>query len=161
MTGDTTTDVTFRRITALTVTAVCELSETLTDEQREMVADNAVSIAEAHFSECAWFRAIYLGETLVGFIMLHNGYDYEDGIECHGVFLWRLMVARPYQGRGIGRKAIDMVVASLSARGIHELHTSYGEGPSSPGRFYKELGFVPTGDFYGEDNEEIGIVLRW
>ncbi|MBF6223479.1 GNAT family N-acetyltransferase, partial [Nocardia abscessus] len=62
--------ITLRRITAWTVTDICDLSETLSDEQREMVADNAVSIAEAHFSENAWFRAIYLDETPVGFVML-------------------------------------------------------------------------------------------
>ncbi|MBF6216373.1 GNAT family N-acetyltransferase [Nocardia farcinica] len=154
-------EITLRRITAWTVTDICDLSETLSDEQREMVADNAVSIAEAHFSENAWFRAIYLDETPVGFVMLHTGYDYEDGIECHGVFLWRLMIAGPYQGRGIGRKAVEMVVESLKARGISELHTSYGEGPGSPEPFYKALGFVPSGDRYGEDDEEVGVVLRW
>ncbi|MDA3645827.1 GNAT family N-acetyltransferase [Saccharopolyspora indica] len=151
-------EISFRRVTAWTVTDVCELSETLSDEQREMVADNAVSIAEAHFSESAWFRAIYADETLAGFIMLHTGADYDDGIERPGVFLWRLMVAGPHQGRGIGRKAVQKVVADLTARGIRELRTSYDEGPASPGPFYKSLGFIPSGDFYGE---EIGAVLRW
>ncbi|MFD9614835.1 GNAT family N-acetyltransferase [Streptomyces sp. NPDC059083] len=73
----------------------------------------------------------------------------------------RLMVAGPHQGKGIGRKAIEMVVESLKARGINELRTSYGEGPGSPGPFYKALGFIPSGDFYGDDGEEIGVVLRW
>jgi diamine N-acetyltransferase len=46
-------EITLRRISALTVCDVCELSETLSDEQRNMVADNGTSIAEAHFSENA------------------------------------------------------------------------------------------------------------
>ncbi|MEW5699369.1 hypothetical protein [Pseudomonas synxantha] len=49
------------------------LSETLPAAQRSMIADNGASIAEAHFSENAWFRAIYADETLIGFIMLHIG----------------------------------------------------------------------------------------
>ncbi|WP_253813265.1 GNAT family N-acetyltransferase [Nocardia amikacinitolerans] len=104
---------------------------------------------------------MYVGEDPAGFIMLHHGYDYEDGLECHGVFLWRLMVAGPYQGLGIGRRAIEMIVDSLKARGIGELYAGCGQGPSSPGPFYEKLGFVPSGAFYGEDKDEIGIVLRW
>ncbi len=42
--------ISLRRITARTVADICDLSETLTTEQRAMVADNAVSIADAHFS---------------------------------------------------------------------------------------------------------------
>ncbi|UUO11444.1 hypothetical protein LQZ44_00335 [Alcaligenes nematophilus] len=65
--------VSFRRINSQTVYEVCELSETLSPAQRSMIADNGTSIAEAHFSENAWFRAIYANDTLVGFIMLHIG----------------------------------------------------------------------------------------
>ncbi|KOF22429.1 acetyltransferase [Ensifer adhaerens] len=148
-------EITFRRISALTVCEVCELSETLSEEQRNMVADNGTSIAEAHFSENAWFRAIYADETLVGFIMLHQGSDWDDGIDCPGVYLWRLMIARPFQGKGIGKKAIELVVRDLKARGIRELYTSYGLGEASPEGFYKGLGFVPTGDSYGEELEAV------
>ncbi|NVD41148.1 GNAT family N-acetyltransferase [Ensifer sp. HO-A22] len=148
-------EITFRRISALTVCDVCELSETLNEEQRNMVADNGTSIAEAHFSENAWFRAIYAEETLVGFIMLHQGSDWDDGIDCPGVYLWRFMIARPFQGKGIGKKAIDLVVRDLKARGIRELYTSYGLGEASPEGFYTGLGFVRTGDSYGEEPEAV------
>ncbi len=148
-------EITFRRISALTVCDVCELSETLSEEQRNMVADNGTSIAEAHFSENAWFRAIYAEETLVGFVMLHQGSDWDDGIDCPGVYLWRFMIARPFQGKGIGKKAIDLVVRDLKARGIRELYTSYGLGEASPEGFYKGLGFVRTGDSYGEAPEAV------
>jgi diamine N-acetyltransferase len=62
----------FRRITASTVRDICQLSETLTPPQRKMVADNAVSIAQAHFAESAWFRAIYADDTPADFILLHS-----------------------------------------------------------------------------------------
>lgn len=148
-------EITFRRISALTVCEVCELSETLSEGQRNMVADNGTSIAEAHFSENAWFRAIYAEETLVGFIMLHQGSDWDDGIDCPGVYLWRFMIARPFQGKGIGKKAIELVVRDLKARGIRELYTSYGLGEASPEGFYKGLGFFLTGDSYGEEPEAV------
>ncbi|MFH9188824.1 hypothetical protein ACH4KY_43700, partial [Streptomyces sp. NPDC017673] len=52
-------ELTYRRITALNVEDICELSETLSDVQREMVADNGTSIAEGFCSDVAWFRGVY------------------------------------------------------------------------------------------------------
>ena len=49
----------FKRIDARTVLPICRLSETLTPEQRKHVTDNSISITQAHFSQNAWFRAIY------------------------------------------------------------------------------------------------------
>jgi diamine N-acetyltransferase len=146
-------DIHFKRITAQTVVQVCRLSETLTSQQRLMVHDNALSIAQAHFSESAWMRAIYADETLIGFVLLHTGSDYEDGIDCPGVFLWRFMIARPFQGKGYGRQALLRLLAHLRAQGVTELYTSCGLGEESPIEFYQGLGFVPTGEHYGEEPE--------
>jgi diamine N-acetyltransferase len=129
----------------------------LNPRQRRMVADNALSIAQAHFSENAWLRAIYADDTPIGFLMLHIGSDYADGIDCPGVYLWRFMIAGPYQGQGYGREALQFLLKHLSALGIPELYTSYGLGEGSPENFYKELGFVPTGDYYGD---EVEVVYR-
>jgi len=148
-------DVHFKRITAATVLDVCRLSETLTKAQREMVSDNAVSLAQAAFSDAAWVRAIYSGDDLVGFIMLHFGSDYEDGIDCPGVFLWRMMIAGPHQGKGLGRLAMDRLLAQLRSQGYRELYTSCGTGPASPAGFYERFGFVPTGDSYGDQPEYV------
>jgi diamine N-acetyltransferase len=148
-------EIHFERITARTVLEICRLSETLPPEQREVVADNAVSIAQGHFSENAWMRAIYAGEQPVGFIMLHIGSDWADGIDCPGVFLWRLMIAAPYQNRGVGRGAIRLLIRHLRALGVPALYTSYHLGEGSPERFYQGLGFVPTGETYGDEPEVV------
>ena len=148
----------FARITARTVRTICRLSETLTPQQRKMVADNAVSIAQAHCSENAWLRAVYADDTPIGFIMVHFGSDYDDGIDCPGAFLWRFMIAQPYQGKGYGKKAIECLVAHLRSQGAKELFTSCGVGEGSPEGFYKKLGFVATGEMY---DDEIELVLRW
>lgn len=146
-------DIHFMRITALTMNQICHLSKTLPPDQRGMVADNVVSIAEAHFSPCAWMRAVYADETPIGFIMTHTGSDYEDGIDCPGVFLWRFMIARPYQGKGYGKLALEKLIQHLKAMGIPLLYTSCGQGESSPEGFYRKLGFTPTGDHYGDEIE--------
>lgn len=147
----------FVRITAQTVLEICKMSETLTEEQRNSVADNALSIAQAHFSENVWMRAIYADQTPIGFILLHLGSDWADGIDCPGVFLWRFMIARPYQGLGYGKKTIGRLIDHLRALGIPELYTSFSPGEGGPGEFYRQLGFVPTGDYYGDEPE---VVLK-
>lgn len=148
-------DISFRRITALNVCDVSELSETLPEDQRAAVADNGTSIAEGFCSQNAWFRAIHADEVLIGFVMLHKGYDWDDGIECPGVYLWRFMIAHPFQKRGFGRRAIEMIVEHLKVEGWRELYTSYGLGAGSPKAFYKSLGFEPTGGHYGDEPEAV------
>lgn len=150
-----TSNVHFVRISAQTVIEICAMSETLPEQQRKSVADNALSIAQGHFSDQVWMRAIYADETPVGFVMLHLGSNWEDGIDCPGVFLWRLMIVGPHQGKGYGASAIKLLIDQLRALGIPELYTSYHLGEGGPGLFYKKLGFVPTGAYYGDEPEVI------
>jgi len=151
-----TPDIHFMRITVTTMNQICDLSETLSPTHRGMVADNVRSIAEAHFSPSAWMRAVYADDKPIGFIMTHTGSDYEDGIDCPGVFLWRFMIAEPYQGKGYGKRALEKLIQHLKAMGIPQLYTSCGQGEGSPEGFYRRLGFTPTGDHYGH---EIELVL--
>ena len=145
----------FKRLDAQNVLEICQLSSTLSANQRMAVADNAVSIAQAHCSENAWMRAIYLGQTPIGFVLLHIGSDWEDGIDCPGVFLWRFMIAKQYQGQGYGKIAIKVLTNHLKNLGIPRLYTSYHLGKGSPEGFYRRLGFKPTGDFYGDEPEVV------
>jgi len=145
-------EVSLREITSETVIPICKLSETLSEQQQKMVAPNAVSIAQAHFSDKAWFRAIYADDTPVGFIMLY------DDSEKAEYFLWRLMIAGPYQGKGYGRKAIDLLIEYVKTRpGASELLTSYVPIEGGPEEFYRKLGFEPTGDV---DDGEIVVKLQ-
>lgn len=155
MTATAPFEVSLRRVTAESVTDICDLSETLSEAQRGKVADNGQSIAEAHYSENAWFRGIYVDEEPAGFVMLHLGGDWHDGIEHDGAFLWRLMIAGPHQGKGVGQCALAMVIRGLRAKGFTELYTSYGLGEASPAGFYARLGFRPTGEMLGDEAEAL------
>jgi diamine N-acetyltransferase len=144
--------VTLREITSETVRTICNLSDTLSPPQKRMVAPNAVSIAQAYFNKHAWFRAIYAGETPVGFIMLYIGPE-DDKPEETEYFLWRYMVAGPYQGMGFGRQALELVIADIKSQGARVFGTSCGQGEGSPEGFYRKLGFEPTGVMHGEEME--------
>ena len=100
-------------------------------------------------------RAIYADDVLVGFILLHIGSDWQDGIDCPGVFLWRFMIAGNHQGFGYGQAAMACLVDHLRALGIPQLFTSYDPGEEGPGKFYEKLGFVPTGEYYDDEPEVV------
>jgi diamine N-acetyltransferase len=149
-----TMPVTLREITAETVRDVTKLS--VADDQQGFVASNAVSLAQALFADCAWYRAIYHGEELAGFVMLADDTLRKMPVEKPEVGIWRLMVDRRFQGRGIGRAAMLQVIEHVRSKGVFEyLDVSYVPGPGCPERFYLDLGFLHTGI---EDDGE--IVLR-
>jgi diamine N-acetyltransferase len=138
--------VTLRDITADTVRQICALE--VAPEQRGFVAPNAVSIAQAHFEPNAWFRAVYAGETPVGFVMVY------DDPEAGEYFLWRFMIAAEHQGKGYGRQALDRVVEHVRGRpGARTLGSSYVPGETGPGAFYLRYGFVETGEV--DDGERV------
>ena len=142
--------VTLREITADTVFGICLLSDTLTEPKKYFVAPNAISLAQAHFNKYAWFRAIYAGRAPVGFMMIVDNPDKPE------YFLWRLMIAEPFHGRGYGRQAIQRLVEYVKTRpNAKELLVSCGQGEGSPEGFYLKQGFVSTGEIdHGE------LVLR-
>jgi diamine N-acetyltransferase len=132
-------DVSLRVVTADTVREICALE--VGPEQRSYVAANAISIAQAYFEPKAWFRAIYAGDSPVGFVMLY------DDPEKPEYFLWRLMIDARHQGKGYGRRALDLVVDYVRGRpGARELVSSYVPGADSPAAFYLRYGFEETGE---------------
>ena len=141
--------VTLREITKDTLRAVLDLH--VASEQHGYVAENAISIAQAHFEPKAWFRAIYADETPVGFIMLSDDPDAPE------YFLWRLMIDASYQGMGFGRRAIALLVEYVRSRpAARELLVSYHPGPHSPRDFYLKQGFRDTGR---TDEDEVVLTL--
>ena len=130
--------VTLREITRETVRAICNLK--VSKEQEAFVAPNSVSIAEAYFSDNAWFRAIYADETPIGFVMLEE--DRKNDL----YFLWRFMIDERYQQKGYGRKALDLVIQRIKEQTkAKEFFTSCQEGKASPKEFYEKMGFKDTG----------------
>ena len=82
--------VTLRDITAETVGSVIKLA--VADYQTRFVAPNAVSLAQALFAPAAWYRAIYLGDKPVGFVMLEDETQLNPMPETPSVSVWRFMV---------------------------------------------------------------------
>ena len=138
--------VTLREISEATVRAICRLS--VHQDQKGFVADNATSIAQAHFTPHAWFRAIYADETPVGFVMV------SDKPEIPEYFLWRYMIDIRYQRLKFGRRALELVIEHIKTRpNATRFLTSVIQEPGGPQAFYEGLGFKLTGDH--EDGEAV------
>jgi diamine N-acetyltransferase len=132
-------EVSLREITADTVREICRLR--VAPGQEGFVAPVAVSIAEAYFAPKAWFRAVYAGDTPVGFVML------EDDVDQRQYYLWRLLVDAAHQGKGYGRRAVELLCDYVRTRpGATELLTSWVPGERGPEGFYRKLGFELTGE---------------
>ena len=153
--------ITLQEITAGTVRSVCALDVAV--EQRGYVAPNAISLAEANFNPGAWFRAICLNDTPIGFVMLRDPSipgAAAKGLAPGEIGLWRLMIDRNHQHRGHGRRALDLVRDLSSHRQFRRLVSSYVPGAHGPEAFYLNYGFTKTGKLRNGGQEvEIALAL--
>jgi GNAT superfamily N-acetyltransferase len=119
------------------------------------VADSLVDAADYPEGN-PWYRAVYVGDEPVGFVMLSWDVTPRPPDIIGPWVLWKLLVDETHQGRGIGRAIVEEVVRLIRAEGGTELLTVHGMGADGPGGFYKRLGFTPTGSY----DSEGGRIMR-
>jgi diamine N-acetyltransferase len=150
--------ITLREITTENVNAILRLS--VKEHQKQLVASNAVSIAQAHFHPEAWFRAIYADDTPVGFVMLYDAHLGENPPQHDYYEVWRFMIDARYQGRGFGRRAMELVIAHVKTRpNATVLFLGHRRDPGNAGGFYQKLGFEYTGSAEEGGDVEMRLVL--
>ena len=123
--------------------------------QEAFVAPMCWSFADALFPEVVdggpvvpWMRAVVADGEIVGFVMLALRTEYHPE-----PFLWRLLIDRRHQRRGIGGRVLELVAEECLKMGERSLLTSWVEGKGSPRRFYLRHGFLPTGKIVDEETE--------
>ena len=102
--------------------------------QQEFVAPMLQSFADALFPEVVdeapvvpWMRAVVADDVIVGFVMLALSTEHHPE-----PFLWRLLIDRLHQRRGIGARILESSRPNAwrwATRASHQL----GEGKGSPG----------------------------
>lgn len=124
--------------------------------QEHFVSPMALSFRDALFPEVIdgapvvpWMRGIMADGERVGFMMLAMVTEHHSE-----PYLWRLLIDRRHQRRGLGTQVLDLLIAQVREWGHPTLLTSWGEGPGSPEPFYFRHGFVATGDM--DDDEVVG-----
>jgi RimJ/RimL family protein N-acetyltransferase len=103
-------------------------------------ADALVPGDEDGFAVRPWLRLVEADGHAVGFVMVAL-------VDRPGAqpYLWRLLVDRLHQRRGIASRVLGLLVDECRESGGSELLVSWAEGRGSPGSFYLAHGFVPTG----------------
>ncbi len=116
--------------------------------QESFVAPMEGSFADALFPEVVdggsvvpWMRGVMADGEYVGFVMLAEVTDHHPE-----PYLWRLLIDRMHQRRGIAGRALELVYAECKSREWDTLLTSWVPGKGSPEPFYLKHGFVPTGE---------------
>ena len=108
------------------------------EDQVNLVASNAVSLAQLNFLENFHAKGIYQDDDMIGFTLY--GIDEDD----HEYWIYRLMIDQKHQGNGYGKEAIQLIIDNI--RHIKEDHhqtitLSYEPSNAHAKRVYDKMGF--------------------
>jgi len=146
-------------------------------KQKNFVASNVCSLAEAYVAitngAIAIPFAICKNKKPVGFLMIGYSYNEEDDSEEDPEFLkmikdsyciWRLMIDKRYQGRGYGRRAMELAldyIRTFPCGKSNRCWLSYEPENEVAKKLYASFGFIEQPQFYkGKKGEEIPAFLN-
>lgn len=116
--------------------------------QADWVASNRESLREADRDRHARPRLLLDGDAPVGFVM------YEAPPGDDEARIYRFMIDRARQGRGLGRAALRLVLDEIARLGhVRRVSICYEPSNAAARRLYLGAGFVETG--LDEDGEMI------
>lgn len=121
----------------------------VSEEQQKFIPDNLYAIAESKFEDATPY-GITFGDQMVGFLM----------VSVFGGVHWinRIMVDVESQGKGIGKKALGLMVAELkSKRRVREIRTSVHRENIWAQYIFQVHGFKFGEEVMGEDE----VVLKY
>jgi diamine N-acetyltransferase len=108
----------------------------VSEVQRSFLPANVFSIAAAQFYPNSVCRAIYAENEMVGFAM----YGPEQG--TNRIKIFRLMIAAPFQRRGLGTAAMKALLVEVTDRWQPDsVYVSFQDGNPVARHLYARLGF--------------------
>ena len=134
---------------------------TLTPEQTkaELVASNAVTLAQAAYYPAAEVWGIWNEDIPIGLVALVDGSHPEADLEEEGdpnaLLLWRLFIDKDHQRQGHGTAALTFVTGLARERGLAKIYTSAVQHDISARPMYEAFGFTPTGRVIDGDEDEL------
>lgn len=104
------------------------------------IASNCLSLAQASIEKNWTAKAIYQGDTPIGFTM----YGYSD--ELSGYEICRIMIDYKYQGNGYGKQALVLVIEEMVNQfKCDEILITFVPENEIAKQLYTSLGFKDTG----------------
>ena len=135
--------------------AVLDLKISEADERARFVSSNVRSLADAWLyreNGDVFPMAIYWNELVVGFLLLEIDKDEAE------YFIWRIMIGQQYQGRGYGRKAVEVLIKKAQMDfACNHIIADYVVGNEKMKHLLTSLGFQETG--FIEENNEVAMRL--
>ncbi len=123
----------------------CELE--VSTEQAEHIESNAISIAQSKFEPTLKPYAIYFEEKVVGFLMFNSVQE-----ELDGYWVYRIMVDKEFQGKGIGKAATNLMISEMAKLpNVKKIVVGYHPENLEAHNLYSGLGFIDNGDRFGKE----------
>ena len=147
-------------------------------KQKNFVASNNSSLAEAYVAitngGVAMPFAICKNGKPIGFLMIGYGLSEDDDLENEdpafvemarkSYLIWRFMIDKHYQGKGYGRRAMQLAIDFIKTFPCGKAETcwlSYEPENEVAKKLYASFGFVEQPQFYkGGEGEEIPAYLK-
>jgi len=131
----------------------CKLS--LSNEQKDFMESNSVSIAQTKFEPTLKPYAIYYEGQVRGFLMYNSVKE-----ELDGYWIYRIMIDKTFQGKGIGSFATElMILEMIKTLGARRIIVGYHPQNKAAHQLYKNLGFVDFGDRFGKEQAVIKEII--
>lgn len=128
---------------------ICDLA--VSKDQEDYVAENTWSLVESLF-EGYETRSIYVAKEVVGFFMWVQETQ-------HKISIYRFMVDKKFQNKGIGRKALNLALKQIKLNdNLEEIEICYNPKNPVAKNFYSSFGFAEVG--MDEDNEDMLALIK-
>ena len=112
----------------------------VSDQQKNYIASNMYSLAQAKAQPECVPLAIYNDSNLVGFLMYCMDFDDKE------YWIYRVMIDKKHQKMGYGRKAMECLLETLMKDTAHDkVYISFEPENLVAKKLYDELGFVADG----------------
>ncbi|NHJ86251.1 MAG: GNAT family N-acetyltransferase [Asgard group archaeon] len=118
---------------------------TVKEDQKNFVASNAISIAQSKFHTFLECYGIFSDDEMVGFSAI--GKNPEDGT----IWIVRHMIGADYQGKGLGKAGLKVVIKHLQEKfNCNEIFLDVEQNNIIATNLYKKAGFITTGESHGD-----------
>ena len=127
----------------------------LADDQRDFVWTNSGPLAEAAYVPGFRPRALYLGDDPVGLGLwgpYYPGYAYESAPESGAYIIDHVMIDKHHQGRGFGRRLVELMVDEMHAiADCQRILLAVEPRNANAIALYRKLGFDDIGRTHEDD----------